>query len=184
MLPNTGSELKVAFWASWTPEQFILHVCSAIDACKQMELDIKFENTEEAVTMATLVLDVRKEEYVQVRTSERKKNKGNPGEGTPAASKSIVAAKTACDKAKQAEEATKLTVMTEGVKAFELYGNLLSDEARHSWEKNIQARMTTCPWEDVHGVTHEKLLPRPGNPSWNVSCSTYSRCSGTTRARP
>jgi hypothetical protein len=26
MLPNMGSELKVALWASRTPEQFILHV--------------------------------------------------------------------------------------------------------------------------------------------------------------
>jgi hypothetical protein len=26
MLPNMGSELKVALWVSWTPEQFILHV--------------------------------------------------------------------------------------------------------------------------------------------------------------
>ena len=36
MLPHTGSKLKVALWASRTPEQFILHVCSAIYAFKQM----------------------------------------------------------------------------------------------------------------------------------------------------
>jgi len=35
-LPN---ELKVAVWASGTPEQFLLHVRSAIHACKQMGLD-------------------------------------------------------------------------------------------------------------------------------------------------
>ena len=49
---------------------------------------------------------------------EEKKNKGNPGEGVPAASKSLVAAKTAYDKAKQAVEAAKLTATMEGVKAF------------------------------------------------------------------
>eukprot|EP00804_Cyclotella_cryptica_P028380 CCRYP_016426-RA/>CCRYP_016426-RA protein AED:0.65 eAED:1.00 QI:0/-1/0/1/-1/1/1/0/79 len=31
-LPNTGNELKVAIWASGTPEQFLLHVRSAIHA--------------------------------------------------------------------------------------------------------------------------------------------------------
>ena len=33
-LPHMGSKLKVIFWASGTPEQFILHVCLAIHACK------------------------------------------------------------------------------------------------------------------------------------------------------
>jgi hypothetical protein len=61
MLPHTGSELKVALWASGTPEQFILHVHSVIQA-KQMEHDIKFLNAEEAVATATLDLDIRKEE--------------------------------------------------------------------------------------------------------------------------
>ena len=50
-------------------------------------------------------------------------------------------------------EAEKLTAMTEGVKAFKLYRNLLSDEARQPWEKVI---LTKCPWEDVHGVTHDE----------------------------
>ena len=59
-----------------------------------------------------------------------KKNKGNPGEYVPAASESLVAFKTACDKAKQAVEAVKLPATTEGAKAFKLYGNLLSNEAR------------------------------------------------------
>jgi hypothetical protein len=58
MLPNTGSKLKVALWASGTPEQFILHVHSVIHACKQMELDVKFLNAEKAVATAILDLDI------------------------------------------------------------------------------------------------------------------------------
>jgi hypothetical protein len=46
MPPNTGGKLKVALWASKTPEQFILHVHSAIHACKQMDHDVKFLNAE------------------------------------------------------------------------------------------------------------------------------------------
>ena len=36
-LPHTGSKLKVALWVYGTPEQFILHVRSAIHTCQQME---------------------------------------------------------------------------------------------------------------------------------------------------
>ena len=40
-LPNTGSELKVAIWASGTPEQFLLHVRTAMHVCKQLGLETK-----------------------------------------------------------------------------------------------------------------------------------------------
>ena len=43
-LPNTGNELKVAIWASGTPEQFLLHVHTAMHVCKQLGLE-----TEEAM---------------------------------------------------------------------------------------------------------------------------------------
>jgi hypothetical protein len=46
--------------------------------------------------------------------------------------------------------------MTEGAKAFKLYGNLLSNEARQPWERIIQAQMTKCPWEDIYRVTHDE----------------------------
>ncbi len=40
-LPNTGNELKVAIWASGTPEQILLHVCTAMHVCKQLGLEDK-----------------------------------------------------------------------------------------------------------------------------------------------
>ena len=48
-LPNTGNELKVAIWASGTPEQFLLHVRTAMHVCKQLGLE-----TEEAKAMMAL----------------------------------------------------------------------------------------------------------------------------------
>jgi hypothetical protein len=132
-LPHTGSELKVALWVSVTPEQFILHAQSVIHASKQLEHDVKFSKVEEAVANAILNLEIKKDEYAQVHSSERKTTKGNQGESIPAASESLVAAKSAYKKAKQAVDAAKLATMMEGAKAFELYGNLLSDEARQPW---------------------------------------------------
>jgi len=37
-----------------------------------MEHDVKFSNAEEAVATALLDMDIKKEEYVQVQSSERK----------------------------------------------------------------------------------------------------------------
>jgi len=75
MLPYMGSELKVALWVSGTFEQFIWHVRSAIHACKKMEHDIKFSKAKEAVANAILDLEIKKDEYVQVCSSERKMDK-------------------------------------------------------------------------------------------------------------
>jgi hypothetical protein len=72
MLPHTGNELKVALWASGTPEQFILHVRSAIHACKQMEHDVKFSRADEAVANAILNMEIMKDEYAQVHSSKKK----------------------------------------------------------------------------------------------------------------
>jgi hypothetical protein len=77
MLPHTGSKLKVTLLASRTPKQFILHVPSAIHTCKHMEHGINFSKAKEDVANATLELKIKKEEYVQVHNSERKKAKGN-----------------------------------------------------------------------------------------------------------
>ena len=88
--------------------------------------------------------------------SEKKKKKGNPGEATQAESKSLILAKVEYKKAAQAVTAAKLAISMEGAKAFELYENLLSDEARPAWEKIVKAQMTTSPWEDIKGVTHDK----------------------------
>ncbi len=70
-LPNMGSKEKVALWASRTPEQFVLHVSSVIHSCKQMDYDLKYQQAKEAVATANLDLDIKREEYVQVPTSEK-----------------------------------------------------------------------------------------------------------------
>jgi hypothetical protein len=96
-----------------------------------------------------LNLEIMKDVYAQVRNSERRKAKGNKRERALAASDSLEAAKLAYKKATHAVDATKLAIMMEGVKAFKLYGNLLSNEARQPCEKTVQAQMTKWPWKDV-----------------------------------
>jgi hypothetical protein len=82
-LPHTGSEFKVVLWLSRTTEQFVLHMRSTIHICKQMEHDINFSKAKEDVANATLDLEIKKDEHAQVHRMEKKKTKGNLGEGVP-----------------------------------------------------------------------------------------------------
>eukprot|EP00804_Cyclotella_cryptica_P007465 CCRYP_002661-RA/>CCRYP_002661-RA protein AED:0.40 eAED:1.00 QI:0/-1/0/1/-1/1/1/0/374 len=156
-LPNTGNELKVAVWASGTPEQFLLHVRSAIHAYKQLGLDTDFAAAEKAVETAKIEAELAKQEYVTVRNAEKKK-KGNkqdaPSTTAEAVPPALAEATAYYDKALKALEARKLAITTAGAKPFKLYGNLLSDKARQPWEKIIKAQVTRAPWEDIKGVPH------------------------------
>ena len=73
-LPNTGNELKVAVWVSGTPEQFVLHVRSAIHLCKQMGLDANFAEAKQTVVHSELEAELAEEEYVKLCNSDKKKN--------------------------------------------------------------------------------------------------------------
>ena len=46
-------------------------------SCKQIEHDVNFSKAKEAVSTVTLDLEIRKEEYAQVCSTEKKKLKGN-----------------------------------------------------------------------------------------------------------
>ncbi len=77
---------------------------------------------------------------MQARNSkQRGKNKGNKGGESETTPTTLTIAKANHKSVLKALETTKLTVTTAGAKAFKLYGNLLSDEARQPWEKIIKA---------------------------------------------
>ena len=62
-LPNIRNELKVASWASGTPEQFLLHVHTALHVCKQLGLETKEANAMMVLEAAYCKLDAAKAEY-------------------------------------------------------------------------------------------------------------------------
>ena len=120
---------------SGTPKQFLLLVCSAIHACKQMGLDTSFAKAT-ALESATLDVELMKGEYVQqLCNSKKNKCKGNKGGESDSTPSAVAMAKANYKSAAKALEAAKLTLTMAGAKAFKLSGNLLLDEARQSWEK-------------------------------------------------
>jgi hypothetical protein len=115
--------------------------------------------------------------------ARRKKAKGNKAESIPASSESLVVAKSAYKKSALAVDASKIAATTEGAKAFELYGNLISNEARQHWKRLSRPKQLNVHEKTSMESLMAKLLPKPGTPLWSVSHSTYSRCSDMTRAK-
>lgn len=59
-LPNARNELKVPIWVSGTPEQFLMHIHTAVHACKQMGLEANFKEAELALEQKKLSADIAK----------------------------------------------------------------------------------------------------------------------------
>eukprot|EP00804_Cyclotella_cryptica_P001371 CCRYP_014131-RA/>CCRYP_014131-RA protein AED:0.40 eAED:0.42 QI:0/-1/0/1/-1/1/1/0/379 len=139
-----------------------------------MGLDTDFAAAEKAVETAKIEAELAKQEYVTIHNAEKKK-KGNkqdaPGTTAEAASPALTEAKAAYDKVLKALEDAKLAIATAGAKPFELYGNLLSNEARQPWEKIIKAQVTKAPWEDIKEVPHTETPTK----TWNLfhECVTF-----------
>ena len=172
-LPNTGSELKVAIWASGTPEQFLLHVRTAMHVCKQLGLETEEADAMMALEAAYCKLDAAKAEYTKLykeakqkardkdenpATDSRKKAKDprdktdNSAPDVTAETIALGAAKKAREEAQKKVEEAAQVVAAAGAKPFELYANLLADEARQPWEKILKAQVTQAPWEDIYGT--------------------------------
>ena len=58
-----------------------------------------------------------------------------------------------------------------GAKIFQLYGNLLTDEAHQPWENIVKVQTDTIPWEDLYGEVHEEKAGK----TWTsfVECITF-----------
>ncbi len=58
-----------------------------------------------------------------------------------------------------------------GAQIFQLYGYLLTDEARQPWEKIVKAQTDTIPREHLHGEVHEEKAGK----TWTsfLQCVTF-----------
>ena len=186
-LPS-GSEMRMVRWASGTPEHFLIHVRGAIHAIKEMELDTKFQEAMKAVESASLEVDLTKMQYKdELKKRERddssqqvagagkaasdktKKSRRTEGEDSPPAE--VVAAKAALEVARKARNEAQERADMLGAQIFQLYGNLLTDEARQPWEKIVKAQTDTIPREDLRGEVHEEKAGK----TWTsfLECVTF-----------
>ena len=80
----------------------------------------------------------------------------------------LAAAKKACKEATKKVEEAKLAIAMTGAKPFELYGNLVSDEAWQPWERIIKAQVMQAPWDNVFRIPHTETPTK----SWSSFCKS------------
>ena len=146
-------ELRVPVWSKGIPEQFLMHVQQALDASRQEDLQTALEKA---------VKD--KEECMKklTKASEALNYKGKD-ENPPK--------KKAVEKASEAVSHEEETIESLIALVFQLYSNLLSEEARRPWIKILGEQIDVTPWTDLFGVKHNEKQKR----SWQsfVDCVTF-----------
>ena len=82
-----------------------------------------------------------------------------------------IAAKAALKEAPNARNEAQKQLDVLGMQIFQIYGNLLTDEARQTWEKIMKAHTKTIPQEDLHGEVHEEKTAK----TWTsfLECVTF-----------
>ena len=147
-------ELRVPVWSKGTPEQFLVHVQQALDAIRQKGLQAALEKASKEKEECTKKL---------TKANEALANYKGRDENPPK--------KKAVEKAQEAvarEEETCQSLITQ---VFQLYSNLLTEEARRPWTKILGEQIDVTPWTDLFGVEHAEEQKR----SWTsfMDCVTF-----------
>ena len=150
-----------------------------------MELDTKFQEAMKAVESLTLEVNLAKITYKdELKKGERddapwqavgagkaapdKAKKLKQAEGDESPPDEVFAAKAALNNTQKAWNEAQEQVDMLGAQIFQLYGNLLTDEARQPWKKIVKAQTDTIPREDLHGEVHEEKAGKTWTPSWSA----------------
>jgi hypothetical protein len=131
--------LHIPVWSKGTPEQLLIHAQQALDAIHQKCLLIAYEKAvkdkEECIKKLT-----KATEALEKYTGED----ANPPKEKPAQ--------------KATETSTHIDEAVESIvnQVFQLYSNLLPEEARRPWCKILGEQIDVSPWIDLFGVEHVK----------------------------
>ena len=128
------------------PEHFLIHVWGVIHAIKEMELDTKLQEAVKAVESVILAVDLTKMQYKDElkkrekddssqqaagagKAASEKTKKSKKAEGDESSPAKVIAAKAVLDIAQKARNEAQERADMIGTQIFQLYGNLLTDEA-------------------------------------------------------
>ena len=159
ILPNTGNELKVAIWASGTPEQFLLHLSTAMHVCKQIGLETKEANAMMVLDAAQCKLNATKVEYAKLaKNAKQKAKEAKEKEETPAPEGK--------KKAREPKEQADIRLLTS--LPTHLPQPLLRKHARIPPRWSRKQSLLSPQQEQNHSNFIETFsLTRPGNPGKN-----------------
>ncbi len=142
-------KLRVPVWSKGTPEQFLVHVQSALDAVRQKglqsALDKAIKDKEELTKKLTMAIEVYKN------------YKGRD---------EIPPEKKAVEKATEAVAREKETIESLIAQVFQLYSNLLMEEDRRPWCKILGEQIDVSPGMTYLESNTLKSVTGLGGPLW------------------
>ena len=116
-----------------------MHVQQALNAIRQKGLQIALEKAAKDKEECTKKL---------TKASEAFKNYKGKDENPPK--------KKAVEKASEAIAHEEETIESLIAQVFQLYSNLLLEEARRPWSKILGEQVKVTPWTDLFGVEHNE----------------------------
>ena len=148
-----GSETRVTVWSGHgTNEQFVLHVNKAYSIAKKMGLISTCDDAEKAYDSKKGDWKAVLRELAEDPLSKTEKEK-----------------KTTESLSLKAEMLALKSKMTDSALAvFQLYANLLTEEARQPWDLIVKEQTESAPFHDIFGVEKKKS---PGKTS-----ESFRRC--------
>jgi hypothetical protein len=176
---GVDAELRLSIWHCGTCEAFLMHVSSALDAIKKQGTFKAYKEAHEAYVEQRKVAKQAKAALalLLVPTSEGKKaSKKASSEKAPAkkssekekASQKIKESAALADapapeiyskyqalydKASFTKETAKNKCKAAATKMFQFYANLLSLDAKYSWNKIVREQTEADPFKDLQGMS-------------------------------
>ena len=122
-----------------TPKQLLVHVKQTLDAIRQKGLEAALEKA---------VKDKEECNQKLQEATEALANYEGRGENPPE--------KKTVQKATDAVACKQETYKSLITQVFQLYSNLLTEEARRPWSKILVEQIEVTPWTGLFGVEHTK----------------------------
>ncbi len=183
------AELRLSIWHCGMRDAFLVHVSTALDAIKKQGTFKAYKEAQEAYVeqrevakqaKATLVLltaptskgEKESKKASGKKCSEKEKASQKTKEGAALANTS---APKLCkeyqaiyNKASFAKETAKNMREASATKMFQFYTNLLSLDAKYSWNKIVHEQTEADPFKDLQGVS------RKG--PWGLTWESFNDC--------
>jgi hypothetical protein len=139
------TQFTVNIWDSGMPEVFLIHVQTAVNACKRKGLFSDYNAASNDVCAANEAVVTYQEVIAKAKPGKAKKAEETNPPATAEESLKDASAKLAVARADQKTAA-------EGF--FLQYANLLTEDARYHWEKIVTSQSYTYPWTDLQKKEH------------------------------
>ena len=142
------TQFTVNIWDTGTPEAFLIHVQTAVSACKRKGLFSDFDDATADVIASNREIAHYREVIAKAKTGKAKKGKEQPDPQTDETTEDSLA-RVLLELEVSREEQKEAA---EGF--FSQYANLLTEEARFHWDKIVESQCNTAPWIDLQGKEH------------------------------